>query len=65
MLLINFYDDKQSTMTMIDLKKYSSKAKQEYDYYLKKHLKQTGIINQKYCEIKMMIADLFTEPLPR
>lgn len=48
---------------MIDLIKYSSKAKQEYGYYLIKHLKQTGMINQKYNPIKMMIADLFTKPL--
>lgn len=47
---------------MIDLIKYSSKAKQEYGYYLIKHLKQTGMINQNCSSIKM-IYDLFTKPL--
>lgn len=63
---ITIYEDNQSTIKMIESAKYTPRTKHiDIRYHLIKDLREKGTVNIEYCPTKLMIADVFTKPVPK
>jgi hypothetical protein len=60
------FKDNQGCIRMIKSDKSSARTKHiDIKYLMLRDLREQGIIDEKYCPIDAMVADIMTKPLPK